>query len=74
MQKLKNLRQLLKTRGLDGYILFHGDAHMSEYLAPCDERISYISGFTGSNGLCVVTQKDEGDEHALMWTDGRYYL
>jgi len=54
--------------------VFHGDAHMSEYLAPGDERIGYISGFTGSNGLCVVTQKNEDEGDALMWTDGRYYL
>ena len=41
----------------------------SEYLAECDERIKYISGFSGSNGICVVTHSN-----ALMWTDGRYYL
>lgn len=49
--------------------MFHGDAHNSEYIAPCDERIAFISGFTGSNGVCVITQDD-----ARMWTDGRYYL
>jgi len=49
--------------------VFHGDAHNSEYIAPCDERIAFISGFTGSNGVCVITQDD-----ARMWTDGRYYL
>jgi len=45
------------------------DAHNSEYLAACDERIEFISGFSGSNGICVVTQSE-----AKMWTDGRYYL
>jgi len=54
---------------LDCVVVFHGDSHNSEYLAPCDERIAFISGFKGSNGLCVVT-KDE----ALLWTDSRYYL
>jgi Xaa-Pro aminopeptidase len=69
MTKLEKLREIIKSEGLDGYLLFHMDAHQSEYLAPCDERIGYISGFTGSNGLCLVTQ-----DHAFMWTDGRYYL
>lgn len=45
------------------------DAHNSEYIAECDERIEFISGFSGSNGICVVT-----NDQALMWTDGRYYL
>ena len=41
----------------------------SEYLAPCDERIKFISGFSGSNGICVITASE-----ALLWTDSRYYL
>lgn len=45
------------------------DAHNSEYIAECDERIAFISGFKGSNGVCVITKDD-----ARMWTDGRYYL
>lgn len=50
---------------------------MSEYVAKCDERIEFLSGFSGSNGICLVTQEDEADaakELALMWTDGRYFL
>lgn len=68
-ERLTRLRALMTEQKLDCYICFHGDNHNSEYLAPCDERIKFISGFSGSNGLCVVTQTD-----ALMWTDGRYYL
>ena len=34
-----------------------------------DERVSFISGFTGSNASCLITQ-----EEALLWTDGRYYI
>ena len=72
---LKNLREKMKAAGLTAFILFHGDAHQSEYVAPCDERIAFVSGFNGSNGICVVTQNDdESKEVALMWTDGRYYL
>ena len=40
----------------------------SEYVAPCDMRRPFISGFTGSAGTAVVTETD-----ALLWTDGRYY-
>ena len=54
-QYLKSLRELIKAKNLDAFLLFHVDAHQSEYLAPKDERIAFISGFTGSNGLCVIT-------------------
>ena len=67
--KLGLMRGFMKEAGIDAFVVFHADAHNSEYIAPCDERIAYISGFTGSNGLCVITQKA-----AKMWTDGRYYL
>jgi Xaa-Pro aminopeptidase len=66
---LQQLRDHIKEHSLDAYVLYHTDAHQSEYIAPCDERIAFISGFRGSNALCVVTQ-----DKALMWTDGRYYL
>lgn len=40
----------------------------SEYLASRDRRREFITGFTGSAGTAVITQKE-----ALLWTDGRYY-
>ncbi|KAI0989866.1 hypothetical protein GJ496_002520 [Pomphorhynchus laevis] len=44
------------------------DCHNSEYIASRDKRISYISGFTGSNATIVITANK-----ALLWTDGRYF-
>lgn len=54
---------------LSAYIIPSCDAHNSEYLAACDERRAFISGFDGSAGTAIVTAKE-----ALMWTDGRYFL
>ena len=53
--RLELLREQMTARNLDCYVVFHGDYHNSEYLAECDERIEFISGFSGSNGICVVT-------------------
>lgn len=69
MSKLESLRGLMAEQSIDCYIVPHGDSHNSEYLAPCDERVKFISGFSGSNGICIVTK-----DQARMWTDGRYYL
>lgn len=44
------------------------DSHSSEYIASCDARRAYISGFTGSAGCAVVTQ-----DKAALATDGRYF-
>jgi Xaa-Pro aminopeptidase len=38
-------------------------------LSSVDERVAYVSGFTGSNATVLITQ-----DEALIWTDGRYYL
>jgi Xaa-Pro aminopeptidase len=67
--KLHIMRILMKERGYDAYIIPHGDQHDNEYIAESDERIKFISNFSGSNGLGLVTQ-----DVALMWTDGRYFI
>ena len=67
--KLHIMRILMKERGYDAYIIPHGDQHDNEYIGESDERIKFISNFSGSNGLGLVTQ-----DVALMWTDGRYFI
>ena len=67
--KLHIMRTLMKERGYDAYIIPHGDCHDNEYIAESDERIKFISNFSGSNGIGLVTQ-----DVALMWTDGRYFI
>uniref|UniRef100_A0A8D1WD47 Xaa-Pro aminopeptidase 1 n=1 Tax=Sus scrofa TaxID=9823 RepID=A0A8D1WD47_PIG len=71
---LRQLRQAMKnleyvTEPIQAYIIPSGDAHQSEYIAPCDCRRAFVSGFDGSAGTAIITE-----EHAAMWTDGRYFL
>jgi len=54
---------------LQAYLIPTDDAHQSEYIAECDKRRVFISGFTGSAGVALVTA-----DKALLWTDGRYHL
>ncbi|XP_076035490.1 aminopeptidase P isoform X2 [Oratosquilla oratoria] len=73
-QLLKQLRLLMHDHNyvpqtIHAYVVPSGDAHQSEYIAPCDERRAFICGFTGSAGTAIVTT-----EKAAMWTDGRYFL
>ncbi|XP_055613093.1 xaa-Pro aminopeptidase ApepP-like isoform X2 [Uranotaenia lowii] len=63
------MRNLPNSLGqINAYIIPSDDSHQSEYLAKRDERRAFISGFDGSAGTAVVTEKE-----ALLWTDGRYY-
>ncbi|KAI3352959.1 hypothetical protein L3Q82_019532 [Scortum barcoo] len=71
---LRQLRQAMRnckyfSEPIQAYIVPSGDAHQSEYIAPCDCRREFICGFNGSAGTAIVTE-----QHAAMWTDGRYFL
>jgi len=69
MEKLKALRNLMKERGLDAYVILSGDAHASEYVTGYWKARVWFSGFTGSSGTVVVTHDEAG-----LWTDGRYFI
>uniref|UniRef100_A0A8C5HEY7 Xaa-Pro aminopeptidase 1 n=1 Tax=Gouania willdenowi TaxID=441366 RepID=A0A8C5HEY7_GOUWI len=71
---LRQLRHAMRnckyfSEPIQAYIVPSGDAHQSEYIAPCDCRREFISGFNGSAGTAIITE-----QHAVMWTDGRYFL
>jgi len=68
MSNLAVLRGLMKEKGIDAYLITDGDPHASEYVTAHWKARSWFSGFTGSNGLVVITQSKAG-----LWTDGRYF-
>src|SRR5476649_2967415 len=67
--RLAALRAELKARGLDGFVVPHSDAQQDEYLAPRDERLAWLTAFTGSAGAAVVLA-----DKAAVFVDGRYTL
>lgn len=67
--KLNLLRKEMLDRGIDAYIIPSSDPHQSEYVAEHWLSRGWISGFTGSAGIAVVTQ-----DHAGLWTDSRYFI
>ncbi len=69
MSHLPRLRSLMKDHGLGGYIIPRTDEFQSEYVAPYAERLEFLTGFTGSAGLAIITN-DKG----AFFTDGRYTL
>lgn len=68
-QRIKALRLELLKRNLDAWYISGTDPHNSEYLPDRWQTRAFISGFTGSYGIVVVTQEEAG-----LWTDSRYFI
>jgi len=68
-ERIQILREIMAVEGLDAYIIGGSDPHQSEYTAERWTTRRWITGFTGSAGLVVITADKAG-----LWTDSRYYL
>ncbi len=68
-QRVENLRRLMQRENIQAYYVSGTDPHMSEYLPEHWKTRQFLSGFTGSYGEILVTM-----EHAILWTDTRYFL
>ena len=65
--RLAALRGVLADDGLDGFVVPRADAHQGEYVSARDERLAWLTGFTGSAGFAVVSREIAG-----VFIDGRY--
>lgn len=68
IDRLQKLRQELKAKGFDAWLVITADPHLCEYLPENWKFLRYLTGFTGSYGMLVVTA-----DRALLWTDSRYW-
>jgi len=68
-KKLTLLRKQLVNHNLDGYIVPKNDEFFGEYVKKGNDRLKYISGFTGSAGFSVILRKK-----AYLFVDGRYTI
>ena len=68
-ERLSALRNLMKKKGVDAYLVPTDDFHASEYVGDYFKCRKYITGFTGSAGTAVITMDMAG-----LWTDGRYFI
>lgn len=58
--RIELLRKLMKSRGIDAYLVLTDDYHASEYVGDYFKCRAYLSGFTGSAGTLVVTADEAG--------------
>ena len=65
--RIAALRAQLTKENLDGFLVPRADAHQGEYVSARDERLSWLTGFTGSAGFCAALSDVAG-----LFIDGRY--
>lgn len=64
---LPRIREAMAAQGLDGFLVPHEDEHQNEYLPAANDRLAWLTGFTGSAGAAVVLK-----DKAAVFVDGRY--
>ncbi len=65
--RARALRAELARRGLDGFVVPRADRQQNEYLPASEERLAWLTGFTGSAGAAIVLT-----DRAVIFVDGRY--
>ncbi len=65
--KIKILKTFLRKRDCDYYLLPRTDKFMNEFILEEDERVKWLTGFSGSFAFVIVSSKKN-----LIFTDGRY--
>lgn len=65
--RLAALRAEMARAGVDAFLVPRADAHQGEYVAACDARLAWLTGFTGSAGFAAILA-----DRAGVFIDGRY--
>ena len=69
MNKINQLRNILNQQNCDGYLIPKNDEYFGEYVPKNNDRLKFISGFTGSAGLALILKNK-----SYLFVDGRYTL
>jgi len=67
--RLKAVRAALQQAGMDAFLVPRADAHRGETVPPGEERLAWLTGFSGSAGMAIV-----GLQKAALCVDSRYTL
>ena len=69
MEKINKLKKIFEREKIDGYIIPKNDEFFDEYTPDYNDRLNFISGFTGSYGFALVLKSKN-----YLFVDGRYTL
>lgn len=66
-ERVRTLRSRFADLGIDGFLVPRADEYQGEYVPASAERLSWLTGFTGSAGIALITRSQ-----AVVFVDGRY--
>jgi Xaa-Pro aminopeptidase len=66
-ERVAALRAEFEALGIDAFLVPRADEYQGEYVPACAERLSWLTGFTGSAGMGLITRRE-----AVIFVDGRY--
>jgi len=69
MEKINKLKKIFQNERIDGYIIPKNDEFFGEYIPDHNDRLKYISGFSGSYGFALILNSQN-----YLFVDGRYTL
>ncbi|HHY0582460.1 TPA: aminopeptidase P family protein [Vibrio parahaemolyticus] len=67
LSRVNAIREWLDQHNIDALLIPHEDEYLGEYVPAHNERLHWLTGFTGSAGAAVITQ-----HKAAIFVDGRY--
>jgi Xaa-Pro aminopeptidase len=65
--RVEALRAKFADLGIDAFLVPRADEYQGEYVPACSERLAWLTGFTGSAGIALVTRSQ-----SVVFVDGRY--
>ncbi|MBL0848899.1 MAG: aminopeptidase P family protein [Candidatus Liberibacter ctenarytainae] len=68
-ERINNLRLQFDRLGIDAFLVPRADEYRGEFVSAHFERLSWLTGFTGSAGIGLVLR-----EEAFIFVDGRYVI
>lgn len=66
-ERLAAVREHMAAQNLDAFVVPRADEYLGEYIPEHNERLRWISDFTGSAGVVIVLK-----DRAAIFVDGRY--
>ena len=69
MEKIKKLKRIFEREKIDGYIIPKNDEFFGEYIPDHNDRLNFISNFSGSYGFALILKNKN-----YLFADGRYTL